>query len=585
MEQQQPGIDKKAIAAILLCAVIWAVWMNMSYRRTQQQIAAQKAAQTPVAATTPGGTAVPGTPEAIAPEPGAPSATPVAAAAAPERRVTLENEHLALTFSSHGGRPVDAELKEERYHISDAAGDRVLTYLVPAASDGKVAALAPWFGDDVESRIPPDAPFAVASSGGGAVTFRFTGADGLELVRRYEQKDNYSFVLTETYTNNGPHPLSGRPGVLWAARDKKKASAMDAFQVAASVANRFQSDSPPATKSDDEHLYAGRVGYVAVHDRYFVGAVAPSKPTFEAKDTIRMRRTSEDMVASLALGERVTLGPGQSVTLTHDGYVGPKDYAILRELPHNFGWVMDWGAGQGVFWQFIGLITKGLWYALRWLHAIVSSWGIAIIALTFIMRGLLWPLTARQMRTANEFSMKVQKLKPQLDKLREKHGEDPMEMNRQTMQLYKQHGVSPFSPLAGCLPLLAQLPIWWALYTLLNSSIDLRGASFLWFSDLSRPERLFSIGTFDVRLMPLLLGAVTWLQMKLTPSVGADPVQQKMMQWMMPTMFVFFMWSLPAGLVVYIFTSTLVGIIQQWMLKRQMGPPPATPALTTREAT
>lgn len=578
--EQQPGIDKKAIAAILLCAVIWAVWMNMSYRRNQQA-AAQKAAQaTPVAAASPattGDAAVTGTPVE--------GATPAVAAAtpAPARTVTLENEHLALTLSSNGARPVGADLKEERYHISEKAGERVLSRLVPAESDGKVAALSPWFGDAAASRIPPDAPFAVTASGGGAVTFTWTGNDGLTLERRYEQKDRYTLALTETYKNAGSQPITGRPGVVWAARDKK-GSTYDVFQTAAAVANRFQSDRPD--EPGEEELYSGKVEYVAVHDRYFVGAVAPAKPAFDAKDSVRLRRTSEETLAAIAVGESVTIAPGQSLTLTHDLYVGPKDYSILREQPHHLGWVMDWGTGQGIFWRLIGVITKGLWYALRWLHGLLGNWGVAIIVLTFIMRGLLWPIAARQMRTANEFSMKVQKLKPQLDKLREKHADDPMEMNRQTMVLYKQHGVSPFSPLAGCLPLLAQLPIWWALYALLNTSIDLRGAPFmLWIDDLSRPETLFKIGTFDFRLMPLLLGAVTWLQMKLTPNAGADPVQQKMMMWMMPTMFVFFMWSLPAGLVVYIFTSTLVGIIQQWWLKRGMTKPPEPPALTTREAT
>ena len=284
------------------------------------------------------------------------------------------------------------------------------------------------------------------------------------------------------------------------------------------------------------------------------------------------------------IGDRVLYGKFAGADINIEGL----DYKILRDEGHNLAWAMNWGRGQGFFWAFIGIITQGLWHALGFLHRYVGNWGVAIILLTLVMRGLLWPLAAKQMRTANEFAMKSQKLKPQIDKIREKYGADPMEMNKQTMALYKQYGISPFSPLAGCLPLLLQLPIWWALYRVLWTSIDLRGAPFVfWITDLSAPESLFRIGTFDFRLMPLLLGGVTWLQMKLTPQAGTDPVQQKMMMYMMPVMFTFFMWSLPAGLVVYIFTSTLMGIAQQYLLKRRMNPPapPAAPAPGLTEAT
>jgi len=572
MEQQQPGIDKKAVAAILLCAVIWAVWMNTNYRRTQalavaakqKAIAAQMSSGGTLTMTgTSGGVLAAVTPSDA--EPGVVLPTGVAPAAT----VTLENDLLTVELSTHGARPVGATLKDPKYVENHLAA--LVTPQVPNAKN--LAPLAPWFGDAAESRIDANATFLVATSAAGTVVvLEHRGADGFALTRTYKMGGAYTLSMTEQYVNRGVSPVSGRPGVLWAV-DEKKAVKGDLFEPGAAVNARYQYK-PPKNADDEKRTYAGPVEFVAISDRYFTAAVAPVEPRFDGTDSVRFRRPAKDTLQVLGLGEKITLAPGESKTFTYELYLGPKDYKILRNEGHNLAWVMNWGRGQGFFWAFIGVITQGLWYALGFFHQYVGNWGFAIILLTLLMRGLLWPLAAKQMRTANEFAQKSAKLKPQVDKIREKHGADPMEMNKQTMALYKQYGISPFSPLAGCLPLLLQLPIWWALYRVLWTSIDLRGAPFiLWINDLSQPEKLFAVAGFDFRLMPILLGAVTWLQMKLTPQAGTDPVQQKMMMYMMPVMFTFFMWSLPAGLVVYIFTSTLMGIVQQYLLKRKMTPP------------
>ena len=582
MEQQ--GIDKKAIIAILLCAVIWAVWMSTSSRRAQQA-AKQAAAEKQLAATTgtAGEVAVTGTGGAVAAAPGDTGATPAPAtpvAAVTPVKVTLANDVLEVTLSNAGARPVAADLTSPKYEDEEKGergGDEAIAELVKPEVRGseEFAALGPWFGSEASSRIPVDAPFAVVSSSGDAVTFRYRDATGLTLTRTYRISDeHYTLELIETYENAGAQPITGRPGAMWAANVKEAAEIKKAgdFVPGTAVNDRFHYKPP---KPSDEKVYGGTVEFVGMHDRYFAGAVSPTDPRFDATESVRFLRPSKEAVVALALDKETTLSPGEKEVFEYEVYLGPKDYSILRDEGHHFWWMMNWGQGQGG-WAPIGWITTGMWYALRWFESLVGNWGVAIILLTFVMRGALWPLAAKQMRTANEFAAKSQKIKPQIDKLREKYAADPMEMNKQTMQLYKQHGISPFSPLAGCLPLLLQLPIWWGLYGVLNTSIDLRGAPFyLWIQDLSQPDPYY--------ITPVLLGVVTWLQMKLTPTAGADPTQQKMMQWMMPIMFTFFMWSLPAGLVVYIFTSTLMGIIQQFILKRGMRKD--APSVAAREAT
>ena len=593
MEQQQPGPDRKAIIAIILCAAVWAIWMQWNYTRTAAERAAmaKKAAAegtatpgavtdgsaTPLAATTgTPATATTGTAGTVAMKPAHPEATP-----------TLGNSVLRVKLSSIGARPISAaDLKDDAATIAAAAekeSKRTLEYLVPEKIDGatSIAPLQPWFGDEEASRIPADAAFETLSQKPEEVVFQWTSPDGLQVKRTWKaSRDDASFTLIEEFRNTGNAPIKGRPGVVWVANDKDKAAADSGpFKTSSAIADRFRSSYTKLGKQPEPIL--GALEYISVHDQYVLAAVVPTDAKWEG-DSVRFLKPSAKSMGVLGLGPEMTLATGESKSFTHLVFVGPKDFPLLKSLGHRLDWAMDWGQGQGFFWAFVGLITKWLWFALRWLHGVVGNWGVAIILLTVFMRLLMYPLTARQMRMANEFAAKSAKLKPKLDALREKHKEDPMAMNRETMQLYQQHGISPFSPLAGCLPLLVQMPIWWALYSMLRTSIDLRGAPFaLWINDLSQPETLFRVGTFDFRLMPLLLGAVTWVQMKLTPQPGGDPQQQKMMMWMMPAMFIVFMWSLPSGLVVYIFTSTLLGIAQQWWMKRGM-PAQGTTAIPAR---
>ncbi len=573
MDSQTP--DRRPLIAILLCALLWAVWMQIStsrqlrYRQAQEEARKQAVAEAAIAARVAGtaGQAVAAGPSGAGTGPGATASpggsgappTPPTPAAAPETTSELSNRVLSLVVSSRGARPIAADLREYREAVGRAK-EAEQVHLVHPSIDGtdRFVPLAPWFGDATASKIRADSPFETVAADTGRATFRFVGADGLELVRTYESTgSDYLVTVTEAWSNRGTQPITGRFGVVWAANLKgKEAGPAGELTTAAGVAERGISKNPK--KPGEPLVYSGLVDWVAVEDRYFVAAAVPVEPRYDQTDAVRFFRPSPEAVAALALGAETTLAPGETRTQTLKLYLGPKDYTVLRAAGHHLDRTIAWG---GV----VAPITKGLWHALRWLHGWVKNWGVAIIVLTFIIRGLMAPLAAKQMKMANEFSAKSAKLKPQLDRLREKYKDDAMAMNRETMLLYKQHGLSPFSPLAGCLPILVQMPIWWALYRVLYTSIDLRQAPFaLWIQDLSTPD--------PYKVLPVLLGAVTFVQMKLTPNTGADPAQQKMMLYMMPVMFTVMMLNLPSGLVLYIFTSTLMGIAQQWYLKREMPP-------------
>jgi len=220
---------------------------------------------------------------------------------------------------------------------------------------------------------------------------------------------------------------------------------------------------------------------------------------------------------------------------------------------------MDRGLDDTIDFWVLGFLCKPMLWLLRQSYAVIPSWGVAIIVLTLLVKVLtLYPThqSMVQMRRMAE-------LKPKMDAIREQFKDDKAKMNQALMDLYKREKVNP---LGGCLPMLLQMPIWIALYRTIYGAVDLYQAPlFLWVDDLSAPDPYF--------VMPIVLGALMFLQQKMTPTMG-DQTQAKIMQWMMPIMFTAFMLFLPSGLVFYILVNTLLSIAQQWYIRR----PKAAPA-------
>jgi len=236
-------------------------------------------------------------------------------------------------------------------------------------------------------------------------------------------------------------------------------------------------------------------------------------------------------------------------TFAFTAFIGPKDFDALKAAGTHLDDTID-------FWV-LGFLAKPMLWLMRLSYALIPSWGVAILFLTLVVRLLtLWP-TWKSMVSMRRMAA----LKPRIDALREKFKDDPARLNKETMDLYKREKVNP---MGGCLPMLLQMPIWIALYRTIYGAVDLYQAPlFLWIRDLSSHDPYF--------VMPLLLGVLTFLQQKMTPTAG-DPAQARMMLWMMPIMFTVFMLFLPSGLVFYILVNTVLGIGQQWYMNRNLRP-------------
>ena len=303
---------------------------------------------------------------------------------------------------------------------------------------------------------------------------------------------------------------------------------------------------------------AGETTFAAVSNAYFSHAIVPvdegAKPACQLQVEYRKNPAASKYDgayyrARLAYPAR-SLAPGEKASYEVLSYIGPKERAVLAEAGGgnpNLLELIDLG--------FFSAIAKVLVSFLLKVYGVVPNWGIAIIVLTLVARTLLFPLSIPGIR----MSMKMRALRPEIEKLNEKYKDDARAKGVATMELWRRHGISPFDQLKGCVPQLATMPVWFALYTTLQTAVELYNIPFLWFPDLSQADPYF--------VLPLIIGGVFFVQQKLMPMQG-DPAQQKMLMYFMPAMMTVFMLFLPSGLGVYMFTNSLLVIVQQQVVEQ-----------------
>jgi YidC/Oxa1 family membrane protein insertase len=313
-----------------------------------------------------------------------------------------------------------------------------------------------------------------------------------------------------------------------------------------------------AVNPGDWYQAPGKPAFVAVSTAYFAQAVAPvSSPTAPVCQLLIEEHKVGDAENDGALYRTrlaypgVDLAPGTTSTYSVLGYAGPKERSVLAAAGggnHGFSELIDLG--------FFSIIAKVLVGFLLKVHSIIPNWGVAIIILTITARTLLFPLTVPGIKGM----IKMRELKPEIDAMNEKFKDDAQAKGLAQMELWRKHNVNPIK---GCLPQMASMPVWFALYTTLQTAVELYHIPFLWLPDLSSADPLF--------ILPFIIGATSFMQQRLMPQQG-DPAQQKMMQYLMPAMFTVFMLFLPAGLGVYMFTNGVLGILQQqaveWHVRR-----------------
>lgn len=394
------------------------------------------------------------------------------------------------------------------------------------------------------------------SDDGLGVTFEWS--DGRITSKKTFQfaKDSYLVNVTSLVIENGmqlPHSMVWRGGFgdMTATNPTADQDALYYDTSNSSLNKKKASDA-----KDGPQTAIGLYAFAGLEDKYFAGVALPAgSGTLELttfSDTLNNAAGKEEAVVGAAIG-----GSG---ALNFELYIGPKDADYLTTVDKRLTQIIDWG------WA--GFIAKPLFAVLHWLYNnVTNNWGWAIVLMTVIINMVLFPLRLTSMKS----SKRMQAIQPLVNQINERYKgipmSDPRKSNQQQelMDLYKKHDINP---VGGCVPMLLQIPFFFALYRVISLVIELRGAPWLWVSDLSSPE------TLAIRILPLLLVITQFLQQKMTPTPGADPTQQRMMMFM-PLLFGYMFWWASAGLVLYWLTSNVVGIGQQWLLNR-ITPAPAT---------
>jgi YidC/Oxa1 family membrane protein insertase len=455
--------------------------------------------------------------------------------------VTVETAVLRATLTSRGGRLASLALKQFRRSVD--ADSPPLELVEQSALLPLTVMLDATHSDAAVAYKPNLTVLNLAPDGTGEIVFSGTTASGLALEKRVRFLGN-SYVIDVEVRASGPTlPRSVSLVVPHLEREGVKASGGNASEAAVILSEgKITETRLNDAKIDDlKPQSASGARWVAFTVPFFAAAVLAPTPSGGVASVERVGskaviRMEEPLEAGAALFKV---------------FMGPKSKEILADAGFDLSRLLDFGW----FW----FIAVPMLYALRFLHRVTGNYGVDIILLTALVRAATIPLTQKSFRSMKD----MQKIQPQLKRLQEQYKDDQTKLQKEMMELYKRHGVNPFS---GCAPMFLQIPIFVGLYNALLHAIELRHAPFaLWITDLSAPERLFVAG-IGIPVMTIVMGGTMLVQQWLTPQQG-DPTQRQMMM-IMPVVFTFMFFNFPSGLVLYWLVSNLLGITQQYLMLR-----------------
>ncbi|HYV18740.1 MAG TPA: membrane protein insertase YidC [Verrucomicrobiae bacterium] len=567
-------MEKRLALAVALCVGFLILWSYL-FPTAPPPPPAEAGAPTATADGTPGAagaTGSPATESGNAARPGtalqladAPGGEAIAAAA--EEEITLDLAQATVHLTNRGARVRSWILKNYRDHKGQP-----LDLVSPAAARLDRLPLDLLTDDAALDERLRKALFRVErqDTGTGAdaatvLTFRWSdgNGDGATKVLRAGGPSG----LVEISASATTHGRAIDPAIAWGAGfEEEVAEASERMGVGVrallgrggKVERRFQSKITPAEPWTDE----GTIDFAGVESKYFAAVFVPPQGA-PARMRVETLRLVEDGREHLHLGFSLRPAAGAPVRL----YAGPKSYEVLRAAGLGLDRLLDFG--------FFGFIAHPLFEALKFLHRYTGNYGWAIVILTVFIRALFFPFLHRSQLKMRQMQEKMKRIQPKLKSLKERYhrleqkaaekgaagGRQKVrqEMNEEMMKLYQEEGMNPFSSVSGCLPLLAQMPILAAFYTILSISIELRQAPFvLWVHDLSAK---------DITLV-ILMSASMLAQQLMTASAIPDPAQRRMM-YLMPIMFTIFFVNMPSGLVLYWLVNNLLGIVQQYLVNKE----------------
>ena len=454
---------------------------------------------------------------------------------APAQTHRLATELIALDVGNVGGIIRRTELLSKQFVRADGIGDDFLHL-------GGADSLAISFdANETDFRMPRTAGWEVVSKTDKAWSLRYKDLD-VEVLGDLKITDGYEAQLQVKVLNRSNKRQSHRMLLKSQYGLPKAASSYDVHRgLCATVDDVEEFDSSDV--AEQSGTVRGQIRWAALDSKYFVSAVVPTHPVQMCE--VKLSDDGAMLVSTLG-SNAVILEPNESRTYEFGLYLGTKEMERLQ----SFAVVPGVHLEDAVDWGWFGGLTRFLGEKMLWLlrvfYNLTGIWGVAIILLTVCVKVVTLPLTFKQMRSMK----KMREVQPELEALKKKYADDRVRQAQEMQALFKRAGVNP---LAGCLPMLIQLPIWIALYAMLNTAVELYREPFMWLPDLTQQDPYY--------ILPLAMGALMYFQMKIQPS-GVDNEQAKMMAWMMPIIFTVMMLFLPSGLCVYIFANVLLSLVQ-----------------------
>jgi YidC/Oxa1 family membrane protein insertase len=514
-------MEKRVIIAVALSI---AVLLGFNYLFPTPAPVKNKEAQAPASK------AVPATQATSAPStvPAAPVTPPAPVTASePERTIVVDTDLYTGVISTHGGVIKSWKLKKykdtsgkpiEMVTVSDGMAPLVVA---PEGMDWRTAQNLPYKADHESVEL-------AGSEGQESLSLTCVTPDGRSITKTLTFKNSGYDVGIDVKTS-GIKTYTLYMGEDFGSVSSKEKKAFGHVGPLTMLDGEMQKDEPEDIEADKS--YSGAKGWTGVTDKFFMAVVIPAGG---------IKAVVGKGPSGMGYTGVIVAQPEEKLLV----YAGPKEYDRLKAL--------DQGLSQAVDFGWFTFIAKPLFVSLKYFYSVVKNWGWAIIILTVIVKLLFAPLTHKSQKSMK----RMQKLQPLFAELKEKYKGDPQRMNQEMMALYKTHKVNP---MGGCLPMLVQIPVFVALYNVLNLSVELRQAPFgLWLTDLSAKDPYY--------ILPVLMGLSMLAMQKMTPS-SLDSMQNKIMMFM-PVMLTFMFISLPSGLVLYFTVSNLLSMAQQFYINK-----------------
>ncbi|OGW74818.1 MAG: hypothetical protein A2Z72_06060 [Omnitrophica bacterium RBG_13_46_9] len=467
-----------------------------------------------------------------------------------EKETIIETEKYILTFTDIGGSLKEIRLKE---YLDHATGSPLI--LVSNAVENRAICS---IQSDALIKFLYKREFSLIKQDPDKIVYEYLVPGAFKVTKEYNfYKYNDYIELHILIYNLGNITINKDYDILGASGLQSAGLTMGrSFLEATSMIDGKISRTTRI--KNGEQLIKGIISWTGIRERYFCIALKPQQES----EAVILKQFGKSNIAS---GVRSKIAPIYAGGITEDSYflyIGPNIAERLKKITPDLDNIVNYGI--------FGIITKGLLITLRAFYNVTKNWGVAIIMLTFLINIIVFPLTRKSFLSMK----KMQDIQPHMEKLRKLHKDNPQKLNKELAELYRQYNINP---LGGCLPLLLQMPVFIALYQGLISSIELKGANFLWIKDLSSPDYIHIpvslpfLGN-QIHILPILMVVAMFFQQRMstkhTPTTTKEQEQQqKIMLFLFPVFFGFIFYSFPSGLVLYWLTNTILMVVEHSTMK------------------